>query len=690
LAYNRFLRFNKNIYVSWKEPVQEIMGILNEWSRGELLALVGVLIASLLAIASIIVSMWGWTLRAWLTERRLLAKFGADLYLPEEIKDATRYYVRPDATSIDLAQEMEEGTNVIATREDLFKAIDRFINEESPHRHLLLLADSGMGKSSFVLNYYDYNRRKILKRHKLAVIPLGAEAALEKIKEIKNQNETILFLDAFDEDPEARESYSKRLDDLMKVCTEFRRVLITCRTQFFPKDTAIPKIARMIFAPRFGQAQHTFWRLYLAPFSDKQVHLYLRRRFKFWSFKERQKAFELAAKVPKLTVRPMLLLHIPDLLNAKKSVATSWEIYQILTEKWYERELGFWKDTESLRKFSEEVAVEFYVNFLRNGLDRVSQDAIADIVERQRLASKTHDDPLKEISSWNATVRSLLHRDAVGNWKFAHRSIMEFLFLKKFFVDDKRCRSIPWTDQMKEFVVERSGPNQQPLFLSLGSISGADLSGVDLSQANLREVNFSSTTLRKTNLSGANFSKSDLSGALFRETNLSKAIFSEATLKQANLSDAVLRGAVLRRVDLSGSIFRGADLREANLSKSGLQGADLRGAEFIRSNLSGANFSKSDLSGAILRKADLSKAILTGAILHGADLSGATLSGAALSGVDLSQANLSGTDFSDTDIRKVKVRLQQLLEAIITEDTIVTPDIAEIIGRFKRISTDYE
>ncbi|MGA9996708.1 MAG: pentapeptide repeat-containing protein [Pyrinomonadaceae bacterium] len=673
------------------QPV--IYSLQDAWSRGELLTLVGVLIAAfagLLTAASVTVNLWGWTLRAWLTEKRLLRHFGADLYLPEEIKDATRYYVRPDATSIDLAQEMEEGSNVIATRENLFKAVDRFLDEESPHRHLLLLADSGMGKSSFMLNYYDYNRRKICKRHKLAVIPLGADAALEKIKDIKNQNETILFLDAFDEDPEARKGYEKRLDELIKVCTEFRRVLITCRTQFFPKDTAIPKIARMIFAPRRGQAQHTFWRLYLAPFSDKQVNTYLRRRFKPWAFKEKRKAFELAAKVPKLTVRPMLLLHIPDLLQAEKPVTTSWEIYQILTEKWYERELGFWKDTESIRKFSEEIAVQFYINFLRNGSDRVSQETIASIIEQQRLSSQKIDDPLKEIANWNATVRSLLHRDAVGNWKFAHRSIMEFLFLKKFFADDKRCHSVPWTSMMKKFIVERSGPNLHQQFLSLSSFSGADLSEVDLGGVDLRGMNFGSTAIRITNLSGVNFSKAILNAAIFCKTNLSKAILSEASLRQADLTEADLRGADLSRSSLSGANLRGANLRGADLCGAHLNKSDLRGADLSRSNLRGADLSKSNLNGAIFRGADLSKAILSGATLRGANFHGAIFSEAELSGIDLTQADLSETDFSDTDIRRVRVRPQQLLVVTVNENTIVTPAIAEVLGRVKRISTNYE
>lgn len=59
------------------------------------------------------------------------------------------------------------------------------------------------------------------------------------------------------------------------------------------------------------------------------------------------------------------------------------------------------------------------------------------------------------LDDWKLTRRSLLNRDAVGNYKFAHRSIMEYLFVHKFIQGDKSCVSVEWTDQMKLFLKER-------------------------------------------------------------------------------------------------------------------------------------------------------------------------------------------------------------------------------------------
>src|SRR5215204_272487 len=127
----------------------------------------------------------------------------------------------------------------------------------------------------------------------------------------------------------------------------------------------------MIVGTRSGPAHHTFWHLYLAPFSDAQVDHYLRRRFGIWAAKEKKKARELVKRVPKLTVRPLLLSYITDLLETAEPVKSTWDIYKVLINKWCEREKGFWEEPRNLEIFSEEVAVQLYLGFLQHGYDRV-------------------------------------------------------------------------------------------------------------------------------------------------------------------------------------------------------------------------------------------------------------------------------------------------------------------------------
>ncbi|MDZ7289392.1 MAG: hypothetical protein ONB44_11195 [candidate division KSB1 bacterium] len=82
----------------------------------------------------------------------LRQRLGATLYTPEDIERAMRYYIRPYCQSVDPAHALEI-REVYASREDLFSAIDRLLNQVTEFKYLLLLADSGMGKTAFLLNY---------------------------------------------------------------------------------------------------------------------------------------------------------------------------------------------------------------------------------------------------------------------------------------------------------------------------------------------------------------------------------------------------------------------------------------------------------------------------------------------------------------------------------------------------------
>ncbi|MGA4861926.1 pentapeptide repeat-containing protein [Streptomyces lavendulocolor] len=211
-------------------------------------------------------------------------------------------------------------------------------------------------------------------------------------------------------------------------------------------------------------------------------------------------------------------------------------------------------------------------------------------------------------------------------------------------------------------------------------LTGADLSGANLSNGYLREAVFDGATLRESylggaDLRGATFNGSDLRGAQADTADLRGASLDGADLRDTNLFDANLgkswfcrfalcadlTGTVLVGADLAGSGLAGANLtqatlcltaqeltvgdapaspaterdvrscatlRGADLSRARLTGLDLAGADLRSANLTGADLAKADLTKADLRKADLRKADLTGAKLSGARLTGAKLSGA--------------------------------------------------------------
>ncbi len=412
----------------------------------------------------------------WLQNKRdrrsLKKRFGAELYPIGVIENSTRYYIEPFCQSLDPAGS-EEPRLVYGAKQNLFDAIDDALNNPTEYRYIFLLADSGMGKSTFLLNYYARNLRKRRRKFEFHLIPLGIPDADERVMQVENKKDTVLFLDALDEDTLAIVDHVERLRILLDLSREFAKVLITCRTQFFPKEEEIPQETGIVkFAPREAgeKAEFVFHKLYLSPFTNEQVQAYLRKRYPLRQLKRRGIAKEMVEKIPNLSIRPMLLAHIDVLVTTERNIKYAFELYEEMVEAWLIREEGIVPGLKKvpLRKFSEHLAVDLYSKREVRGAERIIKDELTMLAEKW-------DIPLDD---WQLTGRSLLNRDAVGNYKFAHRSIMEYLFVKRFTDGDESCTGIVWTDQMKMFFVEMFRESLNKKKATVINLEGADISNL--------------------------------------------------------------------------------------------------------------------------------------------------------------------------------------------------------------------
>ena len=331
-------------------------------------------------------------------------------------------------------------------REPFFDKLDDFLaHSNSSRRHLLVLADSGMGKTSLLLNYYATNQsRSAANRHRIALVYLGGGDADELIGAIDSQQDTVLFLDALDEDTSAVDDPAGRLLELAQISKSFRRVVVTCRTQFFPSEDAIPTTAGVmrIGPRRAGEPQELeFWKLFLSPLSDAQVEKYIRLRYpRPWS-RQRRKAMAAVRQIPQLSVRPMLLAHLPDVMAQRNNTRTASDLYQAMIEAWLERERK-WVAPRDLLAFSERLALNLFSGRVQRGGERMSRTEMLDFAELVDC----------RIEDWKLSGRSLLNRDGDGRIKFAHRSILEYLFVRLGLRSPHVVASLALSDQMTGFL----------------------------------------------------------------------------------------------------------------------------------------------------------------------------------------------------------------------------------------------
>jgi len=533
--------------------------------------------------------------RDYLLSLRLKKRLEEDRYTPAEIKNrvaTTRDpYIRPDCQDSNPANP-ESAVN----RRPIFQEIDRLLGPPLIGRFVLLLADSGMGKSTFLERYYAYHWRspKRSQRFKPIVIPLNGLDADDLVKAISVQarGETVLLLDALDEDNAAIKDFADRFSKIVEFAGKFRAVVVTCRTQFLADVACVPDEIDLP-APSgpmalSGSADQKVRRLFLAPFSDLQIEKYLAARFPYWHHPIlRVRGGRAARRFKDLMSRPLLLTHIEDLAAKSEEPKYSFQVYRAIVDSWLNREVRKKQLTShpaDLLALSEKLASELFMA----GRDRIPN------TELQSMAVHFHI----KLEPRDVRQRSLLHNDAEGNWKFAHRSIMEYLLVNALCTTKDRPRWVdqPWSDQMRAFAREM-----------LLSGTYMRLPWVDLQQMDLK----GSDLQRNIDLSGANLSHADMSNSLLK----------------ANLSGGNLNGTCLRKSSLLFGDLRGASLINADLSESKLAGADMTGA---------------DLSGARLCRTSPSLAKLRDACLNHTDLSGANLSGAI--GLTLMQCLVADAD----------------------------------------------
>lgn len=363
----------------------------------------------------------------------------------DEIIEAIANYVRPHCSPSDPANK--DGEEYLAdTRENIFDYMDRVIKTGNK-TYNLILADSGMGKTSFCLNYYHHCTLNH-SNYQISLLSLSNGDVDNRISSIINKSKTILILDAFDEDPRALSDGRSHLNRLLQRCADFKCVIITCRSQYFLGDDYIPRETPLaIVAPRkIGQSQNfTLIRSYISPFDANQIRKYIDRHFpiwKVWKLDRRRRAFDLAAQIPDLAHRPMLLERLPELAQAKDTSAELYELYGLLVDGWCEREAR-WIKPKNLETVSFELAIHIYGNAMQEGA-RIHADEIVRIAEGV----------LRENPEWeHLRSRSLLNRDSSGRFKFAHRSILEYLLVRMTVRGDNRPLDYPWTDFMKELFV---------------------------------------------------------------------------------------------------------------------------------------------------------------------------------------------------------------------------------------------
>ncbi len=528
--------------------------------------------------------------------------------------ELAKYYIEPDCQETNPADRYEE--DFLVSSSLIFSKIDEFFRAEKfdkpGYNQMFILSDAGMGKTSLLVMLKLLHLTSFWPTETRCIVLKLGEETISEIHAAEDKMKTILLLDALDEDPTAYNRVKERLIEILDATKNFHKVIITCRTQFFPKVESDPlerpgliKIGGYVCPSK-----------YLSLFNDKKVDAYLNKRFprKCLFFRNKMKiskAKNLINKMRSLRCRPMLLSFIDDLVEStpiKKNV-NEFSIYKALVDSWLAREEAKTKKpAKELLKACEILAVEMYGKYIREISEPILNIMIAGFSD------------LENIKAIDVKGRSLLNRNSDGYYRFSHYSIQEFLVVR-YFVDNPEIEvevKLHLTDFILQMLLESPREVQNPFKnfdLNVDSLKRNDLHGVGYPMFNLEKI-ILKTAVRFVDSMGALIMRKEER----QQTNFRESLIGRAKLSMINAVGDNLREANLGRADLNSGNFRGANLQGVDLQRADLREFNLRLVALNRANLTEANLGR-----AKLMFADLQDANLSGANLHEANLLGANL-----------------------------------------------------------------
>lgn len=354
-----------------------------------------------------------------------LARCLHPFYTASEIKSHTKHFIPTQCQSKSPTESLEIARDT-EPREPLIPYFIRIFEKDKDDYVFMVLADSGMGKTTFMVNLYYTYHHLWQKKYKIRLLPFnaGIEEELDKIPD-EVRRETILLLDGLDEDPQAIERPNERIVELLKKISHFQTVVITCRTQFFAREEDIPtSLPFGSLSP--SRAQRRIVTRYISPLQQDEIKVFLRKKFGRFSSRYRN-CLTFIGQYKELMARPMILNYIDYLVEKAPEYQYSYQVYAQIISRWLERERNIRNKgenfAENLYNFSRYFALDLYRNS--------EHLAVADLEVLHQLAERYQ----VGLELFDMQAHSLLTRGAHNNYKFSHKSLLEYFLAVELFTN---------------------------------------------------------------------------------------------------------------------------------------------------------------------------------------------------------------------------------------------------------------
>lgn len=294
------------------------------------------------------------------------------------------------------------------------------------YKMFMVLAPSGTGKTSFMLNLYHAYRRHWNRDYRIHLFPAYHPRLVALLTQIEKKEHSVLLLDAFDEEGVAAENYRTRMDALMPQLQAFAKVLISCNTDFFPAD--LERSAESETLRYVGDsAYQLFAKIYLLPFTEKQQKRYVKQHLRNYPAQVWQNAQYHLKASQSVMQYPVNLLQLPRLAHRDTPYHYLYQVWEEVLTQW----VGQTAESGSLatEKLREELA-------LQNILEEMALDMLQRLPQRGALfvpQAVFHQLARKYDISPRPLQYDVIDLNPSGQLIFAHPSFAYYLVARRFF-----------------------------------------------------------------------------------------------------------------------------------------------------------------------------------------------------------------------------------------------------------------
>lgn len=464
--------------------------------------------------------------------------------------------------------------------------IDQWLHTEGKN-HISILGEYGTGKTSFcrkyahnlalrykehpisnripiLINLRDYS--KAMNMRQLITDLLINEYNLENAKystfeRMNKEGLFVLLFDGFDEMAQ-KVDYNvsvQNFNELSRVVEEKSKVILTCRDEYFRTDIQ----AKEIFSGKEDQYikisdRPNFEIIHLRDFTEEKIELYLQKRApEKWNeyYDQIQETYNLIELARRPVLLDIIVRSLPQLI-AKDEPINQGKLYEVYTDEWLDRDFRHGR-TFIPKGIKTRLMMGLALRMYVEGKMTVHYTEIPNIIKEYFRELKEKEAKDLEYHRHDVLTCSYLNRDNEGNYKFAHRSFIEFLVAKKFAQDLK-------DDYKDDFGKKRI---TKEVMLFFGSL-------IDDKDKLYDWIKFTATTDYKSkgedylgcnamtvlgsypeNLKEDDFSNTVLKGTDFENTDLTNKRFTNATLKDAKFRNTILKGTNFRKANLQNTAF---------------------------------------------------------------------------------------------------------------------------------------